>query len=114
MAAYLNRNILLASRTDPEEGIEDDISQSGIQHSVILRSIVYHTFDLLYDMTYAEFKDQRAQYDAGPRDEYTGFEYLEVSPLEIYTVKYQARPRIVRNMGNNTFQVAVRLRGTLE
>lgn len=114
MTAYLNNPILLVSKTDPEEGIEDDISQSGIQHSIILRSGLYHTFDLVYDMTYAEFKNQCAQYDAGPRDFYTGFEYHEVSPMETYTVKYQGRPRITGNDGAGQFTVAVRLRGTLD
>lgn len=114
MTAYLNHPILLESSTDSEEGIQDDIAQSGIQHSIILRSQRYETFNLLYHMTLAELQASRAQYDSGPRAWYTGFEYIGTSPAELYTVKYQHRPRITENLGDNTFYVAVRLRGILE
>jgi len=114
MTAYVNYNVLLQSSTSSDEGIQDDFSQSGIQHSIILRSQRYEIFEVQYHMDLVELTAIWALYDAGPRDSYTGFEYLETSPLSLYTVKFQHRPRIIANLGDNTFYVAVRLRGIPE
>jgi len=114
MPAYTNYNVLLESQTDPEPGIVDDFSQGGIQHSRIFHSSTYHVFDVVYHMTKAEFDAICAAYDAAPRDFFTGFLHHDVSPAEVYTVKFLARPRITKNTGDNEFYVAVRLRGTLD
>lgn len=114
MTAYVNYPVLLVSSTESEEGIRDDISQSGIQHSIILRSQRYELFDVLYYMTLAELQAIQALYDAGPRDWYTGFRYIQTSPVTLYTVKFQRRPTAVENLGGNRFKVTVRLRGYLQ
>jgi len=107
-------NILLASQQDDEPGVLDDFSQGGLQHSRIVHNEIYSRFDLVYDMTWAQYKSLRAIYDAGPRDTYTNFVYHDVSPAEKYTVKFLARPHITNNDGNGRFTVAVSIRGTMD
>jgi hypothetical protein len=115
MPAYTAYNIILeASSVETESGIVDDFSQAGTQHSRVFHSTNYFRFDLTYSMTKAQFDSICAAYDANPRANFTGFEYHSVSPIETYTVKFLARPRITDNLGLNRFFVSVQLRGTLD
>jgi len=110
---YPSYEILLVSQQDDEPGIVDDFSQAGTQHSRIFHSQTYCRFQVRHHMTWAEFKALRDMYDAGPRDSYTNFIYHDVSPAEIYTVKFLARPQVSENTGGGEFYVDVILRGTM-
>ena len=113
MADYPSYPRILTSQQDDEPGIADDFSQPGQQHSRIFHPEAYSRFEVIHHCTWSEYKTLRALYDAGPRDELTNFFYHEVSPAEIYTVKFLARPKITQNLGDATFWVTVNVRGTL-
>jgi hypothetical protein len=115
MPAYTHYNILLdQSSVDPEDGVVDDFAQSGGHHSREFHSNIYFRFNLVCQMTKAQLDAICAAYDANKRTDFTGFEYLSVSPVETYTVKFLERPRAIENLGLNRFFVSVKLRGTLD
>jgi hypothetical protein len=110
MAAYPSHNILLDSSQELEQGIVDEYSEGGIQHSRTFHSQQYYRFTLLHSLTIAQFTSLLSTYAAGPRDFYT-LTYHSVSPQVTYNVKFTAPPEIVDNFGNSRFKVEVHLRG---
>ena len=111
MATYPSYTISLDSTPQKEQGIEDDFSQSGIQHSREYHSQQYYRFDFIHpSMTQSEVDTLDAFYTAGKRDEHT-FTYYDTSPITTYTVKFLAPPEIVENYGLGRFAVNVKLRG---
>jgi hypothetical protein len=111
MANYPSYEILLASRPTPEKnGIEDDYSQAGTQHSRTFRSQQYYRFAVRHSLTLAEYNSLCATYAAGPRDFYT-FTFYNESPVQTYNVKFTGPPEITENLGFNRFIVDVPLRG---
>jgi len=110
MANYPTNNILLESSIEPEQGIVDDFSEGGIQHSRTYHSQQYYRFELFHSLTLAQYNSLVATYAAGPRDFYT-LTYLSQSPIVTYNVKFLAPPEIVENFGANRFRVKAVLRG---
>lgn len=111
MANYPAYDILLtSSKTEDEDGIEDDFAQSGPQHSRIFYSQSYYLFSLDHSLTLDQFNSLKAAYDSGKRDEYT-LTYYDESPIATYTVKFTSPPQITGNNGV-TYFVNCRLRGT--
>ena len=111
MANYPAYDILLSSsKTEEEDGIVDDFSQGGIQHSRIFHSQSYYRFSLDHSLSLVQFNSLKATYDAGKRDEYT-LTYYDESPIATYTVKFTSAPQITGNNGV-TYFVNCRLRGT--
>jgi len=108
---YPSYPILIGSRPDRENGIQDDFSQAGSQHSRTFHSQQYYRFPIRHKLTQAEFDSLIATYDAGPRDTYT-LTFYDVSPAVTYSVKFLEPPQITDNIGNGRFLVEVLLRGT--
>jgi len=97
------------SEITPEAGIEDDIAQTGTQHSRLFYTGFYN-FQLIHHLTYNEYKTLKAFYDANYRTAIT-LTYLDVSPTVTYTVKFTSEPKIAENYGLSRFRVDVTLRG---
>lgn len=110
MAAYPSYSIGLGSTQEPESGIEDDFSQSGLQHARIFHGRQYYRFRLVHSLTLAQWNSLFATYAAGPRDDYT-FTYISQSPQVTYTVKFLEPPQITENRGLDRFEVQTLLRG---
>jgi hypothetical protein len=111
MASYPAYPILLDSSQEPEDGYDDDFSQPGIQHSRLMHASQYYAFNLLHNLTMAEFNSLFATFTAGPRDTYTLTYHVE-SPAATYSVKFTDPPEVTRNHGNGRFTVVSRMRGT--
>lgn len=111
MANYPAYEILLGSSFEEESGVEDDFAQSGTQHSRLFHSQPYLRFNLLHQLTLAEWNSLRTTYAAGRRDTYT-LTYFAESPVVTYSVKFTGPPVITGNIGLERFFVAVPLRGT--
>lgn len=111
MANYPSYPILIASRPERENGIQDDFAQSGSQHSRTFHSQQYYRFSVRHCLTQSQYDSLCATYDAGPRDEYT-LTFYDVSPIVTYTVKFIGPPQIAENIGGNRYLVDVSLRGT--
>ena len=97
------------SSIEPEAGIDDDFSQSGIQHSRVFYT-GYYRFRLVHNLSLAEYNSLFTTYTANPRANYT-LTYWDASPAVSYTVKFTSAPTIVENQGLNRFRVEVGLRG---
>ena len=110
MANYPSHNILLDSSIEPEQGIVDDFSEGGIQHSRTYHSQQYWRFRLYHSLTLAQYNSLLATYAATPRDFFT-LTYYDQSPQVTYNVKFLAPPEIVDNFGSNRVRVRVDLRG---
>ena len=112
MANYPSYSISIDSTQDLESGIDDDYSQTGIQHSRIYHSQQYYRFEIIHpNLTLTEFNSLKSTYAAGPRDVYTLTYLDEGSPQTTYSVKFMQPPMITGNHGLNRFEVTVRLRG---
>ena len=92
-----------------EEGIEDDFSQPGIQHSRLFYS-GYYRFHLIHNLTRAEYNTLFAFYTANTRAAVT-LTYFSTSPSAPFTVKFTSPPTITENHGLDRFRVEVNLRG---
>lgn len=111
MAAYPSYDILLTSLPEKENGIFDDFSQAGTQHSRTFHSQQYYRFAVRHSLTLAQYNSLCSTYEAAPRDSYT-LTFYDQSPIQTYTVKFLKPPEIVENLGLNRFLVDVSLRGT--
>ena len=112
MAAYPTYEITLDSTQELESGIDDDFSQSGIQHSRILHGKQYYRFSLVHIITRVQFASLLATYAAGPRDTYTLTYYdFGTSPLTTFSVKFVNPPMIRKNIGGSLVEVESNLRG---
>jgi len=110
MANYPYTAHMLDSDITPESGVDDDFSQSGIQHSRILHDAGYYRFRLLHSLTLTEYNTLRTFYDTYPRTFIT-LTYYAVSPAVTYNVKFILPPAITKNHGSNRLEVEVHLRG---
>ena len=111
MAVYPSYNILLTSSRTADDGIDDEFSQSGTQHSRTFYSATYYNFIIQHALTITQYKALKATFDAGKRADYT-LTYLSESPQVTYTVKFTGSPQIVSNIKGDLFLVEVPLRGT--
>ena len=109
--AYPTYSITLGSSQEEDEGITDDFSQAGTQHSRTYYSQSYYIFTIYHVLTLAEFDTLKALYVLDKRGEYT-LNYLNVIPSVTYTVKFTAPPQKVENLGGGIYRVKVMLRGT--
>lgn len=109
MAAYPSYPNLLASTPEPESLWRDDVSESGSLHSRQLRSVEYVRFNLMHNVTTAEYNNLRSL--ALTRDTYT-LTYQNESPQLTYSVKFVSPPKITKNHGGGRHTVRVVLRGT--
>jgi len=98
------------SSMEAESGIQDDFSQSGLQHSRLFYT-GYYRFNLVHNLSMAEYTSLFATYTANPRANYTLI-YFSTSPAVTYTVKFTGPPTITANQGLNRVRVEVGLRGT--
>jgi len=110
MANYPYTSHMLDSDINPESGVDDDFSQSGIQHSRIFHSAGYYRFRLLHSLTLTEYNTLRTFYDTYPRT-FVTLSYFATSPSITYNVKFLSPPAIVENLGSNRLKVEVHLRG---
>jgi len=110
MANYPSYSILLSSSVQQDPGIDDDVAQSGGQHSRIFYSKDYFGFTLNHFLTLAQWQSLKATYDAGPRDVYT-LTYFTESPIVTYSVKFTEPPAITINAGQDQYFVRCALRG---
>ncbi len=108
--AYPSHSWALDSQLVPENGADDDFSQSGIQHARILHDRRYWRFRLVHHITLAQLNTLEALYNAGQRDDYTLTDSSR-SPAVTYTVKFTEPPAITTNHGANRFEVTTNLRG---
>jgi len=106
---YTDTKHSIESNITPEEGIDDDFSQPGLQHSRIFYS-GYYRFNLIHDLTRAEYNTLWAFYVANTRAAVT-LTYFGSSPTYSYTVKFTSPPTIVGNHGLDRHRVEVNLRG---
>ncbi len=111
MAAYPTYTIGISSKQGLEDGWKDTTSSSGTLHSVQLHGKQYYHFKLMHPgLTGTQFETLLATYAAGPKDIYT-LTYRVESPQITYSVKFTGPPQIVKNHGNNRYDVEVQLRG---
>ena len=97
----------------PEQGIDDDFSQSGIQHSRILHTSQWFQFPFNHpSLTEAEFTALTDIYDAAPRGSHT-FQFYSTSPQTIYTGTFLSRPAKTENHGLDRWRVEYRMRGRI-
>lgn len=111
MSAYPAYGIILKSSIEEEDGVEDDFTPDGGQHSRIMYSTRYYRFTVRHVLTLTQWQSLRTTYGAGKRDTYT-FTYFDESPAVTYNVKFTKPPRIVENHGKDKFTVEVHLRGS--
>lgn len=111
MANYPSYPISIDSVPRKENGADDEIAQTGTQHSRIFHSQQYYRFQIKHpSLTQAQVDALDALYAAGPRDTYT-LTYYNVSPAVTYSVKFLSPPDITANHGLGRFEVEVNLRG---
>jgi len=111
MANYPSYTVSLESVPELESGIEDDFSQSGIQHSRLFHGKQYYRFAVTHpNVTQAQYDSLLATYAAGPRDTYT-YTHYSTSPATTFSVKFTQPPMKTINHGGGRFQVVSYLRG---
>ena len=110
MAAYPSHNILLGSSITEESGVLDDLADSGILRSRVLHSKPWYRFQLIHNLTLAQFNTLRNNYQADRRAVLT-LTYHAESPAVTYSVVYTEPPQIIENIGGGQFRVSVALRG---
>ena len=112
MAAYPSYGIKMESQRMPENTFRDDLSSSGVLHSRTMHSKQYYIFEIVHPgLTGQQYADLFSSYTGDPRGTWTGLSWHTSSPSETYSVIFIEPPRVIRNHGNNRFDVAVKLRG---